>query len=161
MTHITNYCCLTSLKQESSEVQPPELMYWRFFFFFPHRPPGGLRLYHPLFPRLLKHSIKTLITLIPELFYLRDTKGEAVLSQKSVLFSEELRLPMKERIHINWNKIPCSCCSQQFSLRRKFFFFFSFSLLMLYPSHLVELSSQLLRGLCLQLPHFHLQHTFY
>ena len=93
------------------------------FCFFSHSPPGRPRSYHPLFPRLLKHSIKTLITLIPELFYLQDTKGEAMLSQKSVLFSEELRLPMKERIHINWNKIPCSCCSQQFSLRRKFFFF--------------------------------------
>ena len=160
MTHLTNYSCLTSLKQESSEVQQLALMYWRFFFFFFYSPPGGPPLYHPLFPRLLKHSIKTLITLIPELFYLRNRKGEAVLPQNSVLFSEELRLPMKERIHINWNKILCSCCSQQFSLRRKIFFFF-FSLLMLYPSHLVELSSQLLRGLCLQLPHFHLQHTFY
>lgn len=127
MTHITNYCCLTSLKLESREVQPPELMYWRFFFLifiFYHSTPGGPRLYHPLFPRLLKYSIKTLIILIPELFYLQDRKGKAALPRNGMLFSEELRLPMKERIHINWNKIPCSCCSQQFSLRRKVFFFF-------------------------------------
>ena len=97
-----------------------------FFFFFNHSTPGAPRLYHPLFPRLLKYSIKTLIILIPELFYLQDRKGKAVLPRNGMLFSEELRLPMKERIHINWNKIPCSCCSQQFSLRRKVFFFFFF-----------------------------------
>lgn len=127
-------------------------------FIFYHSTPGGPRLYHPLFPRLLKYSIKTLIILIPELFYLQDRKGKAALPRNGMLFSEELRLPMKERIHINWNKIPCSCCSQQFSLRRNVFFFPS-HLCWLYRSHLVELSSQ--RGLCLQLPHFHLQHTFY
>ena len=131
MTHITNYCCLTSLKQESSEIQPPELMYWRifFFFFFYYSTPGGPRLYHPLFPRLLKHSIKTLITLIPELFYLRDRKGEAVLPQNGMLFSEELTLPNERQNSHKLKQNPMFMLQPAVFIKKKGCFFFFF------PSH--------------------------
>lgn len=76
MTHITNYCCLTSLKQESSKELPAEL---REPVLFHHNcAPGGLRLYGPLFLHATKTIAKVSYHLDPRAPLLGNRKGQVV-----------------------------------------------------------------------------------
>lgn len=76
MTHITNYCCLTSLKQESSKELPAELR--EPVLFHHNTAPERLRLCDPLFLHATKTLAKVSYHLDPRAPLLGNRKGQVV-----------------------------------------------------------------------------------